>query len=505
MTPNKQVCTRIAPSPTGDPHIGTAYTALFNYVFAKHHGGRFILRIEDTDQTRSTAASEKAIFDALKWVGIPWDEGPDIGGPCGPYRQSERTDIYRQHIRQLVESGHAYPCFCTAERLTELRQQQMAAKDDPRYDGHCLHVTPEEAQQRIDAGEPHVIRLKVPAEGRCVMPERLRGEVIIEWKMVDHQVLQKTDGFPTYHLANVVDDHLMGVTHVIRGEEWISSLPKHFYLYEAFGWEPPEFIHMPLLRNPDKSKLSKRKNPTSISYYRESGILPQAVRNYLGMMAYTLPSGEEMFTMEEMAASFSIDRISMGGPVFDQTKLRWLNGRYLREQMTSEQVLEELKKWKLNDAIWLKIIPLAQKRLEALSDLMPLAGFLFADRLEYSPLDLVPKKLEAEQVVPLLRKALWALNDLRQWDVQSLKDIFERMSEQEELKLKQLLPVFFVAVCGKPVSLPLFDSMELLGKDMVQRRLQYALEALATAGYELKGKPLKALEKEYRLQQSSRR
>ncbi len=504
MTESKPVCTRIAPSPTGDPHIGTAYTALFNYAFARRHGGRFILRIEDTDQTRSTSASEQAIFDALRWVGIPWDEGPDVGGPHGPYRQSERTEIYREHVQQLVETGHAYPCFCTPERLQELRREQMAAKQDPRYDGHCLQLSREEAQARIDAGKPYVIRLKIPAEGSCVMPERLRGEVTIDWQTVDHQVLQKTDGFPTYHLANVVDDHLMGVTHVIRGEEWISSLPKHFYLYEAFGWEPPEFVHMPLLRNPDKSKLSKRKNPTSIFYYRDSGILPQALRNYLGLMAYTLPSGEEMFTLEEMAASFEVDRISMGGPVFDQTKLKWLNGRYLREQLTPEQILVQLREWKLNDATWLRIIPLAQKRLEALSDLLPLSAFLFADRLEYDPLSLVPKQLEPQRAVELLQKALWELSALRQWDVETLKELFNRMSELEELKLKQLLPLFFVAICGRPVSLPLFDSMHLLGLDLVRRRLQYALEALDGEGYELKGKKLKALEKDYQSQYGSR-
>lgn len=504
MTASKTVCTRIAPSPTGDPHIGTAYTALFNYVFAKKHGGRFILRIEDTDQSRSTTSSEQAIFEALRWIGIPWDEGPDIGGPCGPYRQSERTDIYRQHVSQLVESGHAYPCFCTQERLQELRRQQIAAKADSRYDGHCQQFSGSEAQVRIDSGEPHVIRLRVPAEGCCVMPERLRGEVVIDWQTVDHQVLQKTDGFPTYHLANVVDDHLMGVTHVIRGEEWISSLPKHYYLYEAFGWEPPEFIHMPLLRNPDKSKLSKRKNPTSIFYYRAAGILPQALRNYLGLMAYTLPSGEEMFTLPEMVESFEIDRISLGGPVFDQVKLKWLTGRYLREQLTPAQILETLQEWKLNDETWLRIIPLAQKRLEALTDLVPLAGFLFADRLEYNTAELVPKQLEPERVVQLLQKALWELGALKVWEPEALKELFNRMSELEELKLKQLLPVFFVAVCGRAVSLPLFDSMQLLGLDLVRRRLQYALEALAEAGYTLKGKMLKALEQEYQQQYHSR-
>ena len=269
------VRTRIAPSPTGDPHIGTAYMALFNYAFARRHGGQFLLRIEDTDQTRSTAESERAIFEALGWLGLRWDEGPDVGGPHGPYRQSERTVIYREHAVRLVEAGHAYPCFCSAERLAGLREKQMAAGETPGYDGHCVAIDPDEARRRIAAGETHVIRMRVPSEGECVFTDRLRGEIRIPWTQVDHQILLKSDGFPTYHLANVVDDHLMGITHVIRGEEWINSAPKHLLLYEYFGWQAPELCHLPLLRNPDKSKLSKRRNPTSINSYRQAGYLPR--------------------------------------------------------------------------------------------------------------------------------------------------------------------------------------------------------------------------------------
>jgi glutamyl-tRNA synthetase len=493
-----RVCTRIAPSPTGDPHIGTVYMALFNLAFARSQGGRFILRIEDTDQARSTAASERSIFEALEWAGIEWDEGPDKGGPHGPYRQSERLEIYREHVRQLVDSGHAYPCFCTAGRLNELRQQQMAAKEDPRYDGHCMELDPAEAARRIADGEDHVIRLKVPADGDCVVPERLRDEIRIGWRTVDHQVLQKTDGFPTYHLANVVDDHLMGVTHVIRGEEWISSLPKHVLLYQAFGWTLPEFIHMPLLRNPDKSKLSKRKNPTSVSYYRDAGYLPEAVLNYLGMMGYTLPDGREMFSLADFTESFDIGRVSLGGPVFDVDKLGWLNGRYLREELDASQLLERFKAWKLNDETLLKILPLTQKRLGTLSDLLPMMAFLFMDRLPLKLDELVPRNMDAESTARLLRIALWEFEALRQFDGQQLRAVFEKMAAIEEIKLRDLLAPFFVAICGSRVALPLFDSCEILGADLSRRRLQYALEDLATAGTVLSGKKLKSLEKEYR-------
>lgn len=491
------VRTRIAPSPTGAPHIGTAYIALFNYVFAKKHGGQFLLRIEDTDQTRSTTESEQAIFDALRWCGLPWDEGPDVGGPKGPYRQSERLPIYKEHAEMLVEKGAAYPCFCTSERLNELRAQQMEDKTGAMgYDGLCASIDPQEAKDRIAAGEEHVIRMKVPTEGCCVFKDRLRDEISIPWTQVDHQILVKSDGFPTYHLANVVDDHLMEITHVIRGEEWISSTPKHVLLYQLFGWDAPEFIHLPLLRNPDKSKLSKRKNPTGILYYRNAGILPKALLNYLGQLAYSMPNGEEVFTLEELAETFDIDRVSLGGPIFDQEKLRHFNGLRIRE-LSPEALLGELKSWLLNDETWLSILPLVQQRLEALSDLLPKTNFLFADRLEYSAEDLIPKGMEGLRAVELLKFAQWELEKPGAWTDERVHAVLENMAEKEELKFKQLLPLFFVAMSGQKVSLPLFESMAQLGQDMCLRRLFYALEVLAAAGHSLGGKKQKKLQKTY--------
>ena len=497
MTSGRPVRTRVAPSPTGAPHIGTAYMALFNYALARSRGGQFILRIEDTDQARSSRESEQAIFDALRWMGIPWDEGPDVGGPAGPYRQSERTAIYREHVALLVDKGLAYPCFCTSQRLDELRRQQTAAKSSSvGYDGLCAGIAPDEARRRAAAGEPHVIRLKVPREGECVFTDRLRGEIRIPWEQVDQQVLLKSDGFPTYHLAVVVDDHLMGISHVMRGEEWINSTPKHVLLFKYFEWDAPEFIHLPLLRNPDKSKLSKRRNPTSIMYYRDAGFLPEAVLNYLGLMAYSMPDGREVFSLQEMAAVFDIDRVSLGGPVFDLAKLINFNGRYLRA-MSADELAGRLAKWMVNDATWRRIAPLAQPRLNQLSDFVPMSSFLLADRLDYPPTALITEELGGERLAQLLKIAQWELEKPGPWNTEAVKAVFNRLCEKEDMKLKILLMPFFVAMSGSTVSLPLFDSMEILGRDRSVRRIQYALELLAGQGFVLSGKGLKKLESSY--------
>ena len=477
--------------------------ALFNLAFTRKAGGQFVLRIEDTDQARSSEASEKAIFDSLRWLGLDWDEGPDVGGDHGPYRQSERRDLYEEQVAKLVETGAAYPCFCSAERLDEVRKAQMANKETPRYDGHCLSLTADEVSARIDSGEPHVIRLKVPTEGECVFEEELRGEIRIPWSQVDHQVLRKSDGFPTYHLANVVDDHFMEITHVIRGEEWTNSLPKHLLLYQAFGWEPPKFIHLPLLRNPDKSKLSKRKNPTSVFYYKDAGYLPEAVVNYLGMMAYTLPDQRELFSLEEMAESFDFSRVSLGGPIFDVTKLKWLNGRYLREKLSPDEVLERLKGWKLNDSFLGQVVPLAVQRLETLADFAPMTSFLSAAEVE-ADAESLAGKLEPAEAARIVKVAEWEFEKLRDWNGEAIAAIFKRIAETEDLKLKQIMPTFFLAISGSTVSLPLFESMAVLGPDLCRSRLRRALSALSEAGHGLSKKGLKALEKEYQAKYGAR-
>ena len=285
---------RIAPSPTGPMHVGTAYQALFDWVWARQNDGQFVLRIEDTDQARSHKKYEDELMQSLRWLGLVWDEGPDVGGPYGPYRQSERLSIYAEYAAKLVASGHAYPCFCTSERLAALRREQQERREHVGYDGHCRGLAAEEVEAKIRAGCEHVIRLEMPKEGACIVEDMLREPISLEWGKVDDQVLMKSDGFPTYHLAVVVDDHLMRISHVIRGEEWITSTPKHLRLYEAFGWTPPTYMHLPLLLNPDGSKMSKRRNPTSVEYYRRAGYVPSALLNYLALMALPADWGRKV-------------------------------------------------------------------------------------------------------------------------------------------------------------------------------------------------------------------
>src|SRR6185369_14655659 len=315
--------------------------------------GQFLLRIEDTDRQRSHPASERMIFEALRWLGLTWDEGPDVGGPFGPYRQSERFDIYRKHADELVARGAAYPCFCTAERLEALRAEQRAKKLPLGYDGRCRSLAPTEARRRSAAGEAHVVRLAMPADDAMVVPDLLRGDIRFERSQMDDQVLLKSDGFPTYHLANVVDDHLMEISHVVRAEEWLSSLPKHVQLYRAFGWELPVFCHLPLLRNADKSKISKRKNPVSLNHYRRAGYLPEAMLNFLALMSFSMPDGREEFSLQEFVGAFALERIALGGPIFDQEKLRWLNGKYLR-RLDGPQLLAKLRLHLLADDYMLR-------------------------------------------------------------------------------------------------------------------------------------------------------
>ncbi|MFY0664045.1 MAG: glutamate--tRNA ligase [Natronospirillum sp.] len=488
-----KVRTRVAPSPTGDPHVGTAYIALFNRAFAKSQGGEFILRIEDTDQQRSTPESEQAILNALNWMGLSWDEGPDKGGPHGPYRQSDRSEIYRKYADQLVDEGHAFHCFCTSERLDAMRREQRLNGQPPGYDGRCKGLTKDQVAERHAAGEKSVVRMDVPREGTCEVRDMLRDPIEIEWKQVDMQVLLKSDGLPSYHLANVVDDHLMEITHVIRGEEWISSTPKHILLYQYFGWEAPQFFHMPLLRNADKSKLSKRKNPTSIDYYRRLGILPEALLNYLGMMGWTMPDGEEKFTLDEMIKNFDISRVSLGGPVFDTEKLDWLNGRYLRESLSDEQFAQRLMEWAYNQDYIMQFLPLVRERVERLSDVAPLASFFFAGMPTITAADFEHKKIDSELTRKILQLSLWKLETERHWDKEHIMADVKGIGEHLGVKLKDVLFPFFVAITGSPRSVSVLDAMVILGPDMVRARLRHALSLFEAYSK----KELKVLEDEF--------
>ena len=488
------VRTRIAPSPTGDPHVGTAYIALFNLCFARAHGGQFLLRIEDTDQQRSTADSEQAILDSLRWLGLEWDEGPDVGGPNGPYRQSERMELYGQYARQLVEAGKAFVCYRTPQELDELREARRTAGSSTALKPSDLRLPEDEVAQRRAAGEPHVIRMVVPEEeGACAVEDMLRGTIELDWSMVDAQILLKSDGMPTYHLANVVDDHLMGITHVLRGEEWINSAPKHKLLYEYFGWDMPVLCHLPLLRNPDKSKLSKRKNPTSILYYQRMGFLPEALLNYLGRMGWSMPDESEKFSLAQMIAHFDIQRVSLGGPIFDVEKLRWLNGMWIREDLDQAQLARRLMDWAYNEANLMKVLPHAQKRMEILSDFAPLTGFLVSGTLPLSEASFAQLKGEREELVKLLQFALWRLEALRHWSRDTIWDDLKRLADSLEVKIKDLLAPLFVAIAGSSASFSVVDSMELLGPDMSRARLRHAIEVLGGVSK----KAAKRLEKEY--------
>ena len=476
-----KVRTRIAPSPTGDPHVGTAYVALVNYCFAKHNGGDFLLRIEDTDQVRSTRESEAAILDSLHWCGISWDEGPDIGGPHGPYRQSERSEIYKKYAQQLIDDGHAFKCFCSPTRLEEMRVAQRAAGLPPRYDGLCLTYSPEEVARREAEGQPFVIRMKVPNDGICVVEDLRRGKIEFEWKTVDMQVLMKSDGLPTYHLANVVDDHLMEITHVFRGEEWVSSAPKHILLYQYFGWEPPKLLHLPLLRNPDKSKLSKRKNPTGILFYKAMGYLPEALMNFLGLLTQPAHEGEdEIMSLEKMVERFEVEHVPLGGPVFDVAKLDWLNGRYIRERLDRDAFMQRVREWAFQPERLARIADLAHSRVERLSDLGLLVDFFFAGRLRITAEQLRGGKLDDLTMRQAFQLALWELDALREWNLSGIESVLKQVADAVGKKFRDVARPFYVAVTGSPTSVPLYDSMELLGRDIVRERLRMALELLGT-------------------------
>ncbi len=471
---------RIAPSPTGDPHVGTAYIALFNYVFAKKVGGKFVLRIEDTDRTRARADSEAMIFDALKWCGLTWDEGPDVGGPFGPYRQSERFDIYGKYAEELVEKKKAYRCFCTTERLAALRVQRRQQKLPPGYDRRCRTLDPEESAKRAAEGEAHTVRLATPLEGVTVYEDKLRGPVEFQNTQVDDQVLLKSDGFPTYHLANVVDDHLMEITHVIRAEEWISSTPKHVLLYQSFGWDQPEWIHMPLLRNSDKSKISKRKNPVSINYYKDAGVLPEALVNFLANMGWSYGDDREKFTVPEMAEVFSWDKVSLGAPVFNGEKLQWLNEKYIHEK-SYEEIVDLLMGWRFNRDHLLKVLPLVRERIKRLDDFIPAAAFFFDGDLDYKGIaeKLKIGDLKKTQVAKLVKELLENYEALPDWEAEALQQASRDFCEAKEVKTKHLFMLLRLLVTGRKASPPLFETMEVVGKELCRRRLRQGAEFIS--------------------------
>lgn len=475
----QNVRVRIAPSPTGDPHVGTAYIALFNLIFAKRYQGKFILRIEDTDQTRSRPEYEATIFEALKWAGLQWDEGPDVGGPFGPYRQSERTDIYRKHCQMLLDQGKAYKCFATTEELAEMREMASKLGQKIGYDRRYRNLSPEEVAEREKAGQPYVIRLKIPLTGECTFEDGIKGRITCPWADIDDQVLLKSDGFPTYHLANVIDDHLMQITHVIRGDEWISSTPKHIMLYESFGWTPPVFMHMPLLLGKDGRKLSKRRNPTSIFYYRDSGYLREAFVNFLTLMGYSMPGDKEIYPLEEIMREFDPKRIGVSGAFFDVQKLDWVNQQYLINNFSDERLWDRMKEWIYNDDFMRRLMPLCHTRMKTFGEFMELSSFLFVSHLDYTEELLCPVGQNKEKIAMMLQAVIWSMDEQENWKRPGIEKAVHEVSEIFGAHMKKVtIPMLYGSLTGKRHGLPLFDSVEILGKDRTRARLLNAIEFL---------------------------
>ncbi len=474
-----KVRTRIAPSPTGDPHVGTLYSALFNYVFAKHYSGEFVMRIEDTDRKRSQKIFEEEIFTALKWAHIQWDEGPDVGGDKGPYRQSERLDIYQKYAQKLLDEGKAYKCFATAEELKEMREVAQKLGRKQGYDRRYRNLSIEEVKQRETQGQKYVVRLKVPLTGECEYFDEVKGRITCPWNEIDDQILLKSDGFPTYHLAVVVDDHLMGITHIIRGDEWLTSTPKHVLLYEYFNWEKPTFIHLPLLLGKDGRKISKRRNPTSINYYKNSGFLPEALVNFLSLMGYSMSEDKEIYSLEELIENLDPKRFGKSGAIFDLQKLEWLNQKYIINNLKEKDLLKQLKELYLNNTFLNQIIPLAHTRIKTFGDFFDLCDFFFKNNLEYKE-ELFPlKRADKPTICQLLQTVLWFLennNDFTAKNVEAASHKAAEIFEQNHKKV--VMASLFACIMGKNFGPSLFESVEILGKDRVRGRFLKTIEFL---------------------------
>ncbi len=473
---SEKIRVRIAPSPTGDPHIGTAYIALFNFAFAKKRKGDFILRIEDTDRSRLVEGSEEKIYEALNWLGLNPDEGPVQGGNYGSYRQSERLSFYKQYAQKLLEKDAAYRCDCSAERLAQLRLEQQKEKKLPHYDGKCRENPPRESSESV-------IRLKVPKEGETSFIDEIRGAISFKNADIDDQVLVKSDGFPTYHLASVIDDHLMEITHVIRGEEWLSSTPKHVLLYQAFGWQLPSLAHLPLLRNPDKSKLSKRRNPVSVLWYREQGYLPEAILNFLALMGWSMPDEKEIFSLSEFIDKFDIKRIDPSGPVFDTVKLDWMNGEYIRS-ISIEEIGERISKGKFSKYTKEQVkekLPLVRDRMKKLIDFDTLTSYFFEKEVQVDrEMLLTVSRHTQQETAQALQKVSGALNklDVLDWKAESIDRILEETLKELDWNKTELFQTTRVSVSGSTTTPPLGETLQAIGKEVVIARLNPVLQLL---------------------------
>jgi glutamyl-tRNA synthetase len=483
-----KVRVRYAPSPTGYPHVGNIRTALFNWLFARHSGGSFIVRIEDTDVNRKVEGATEAILRGLRWLGIDWNEGPEVGGKYGPYFQSQRLEHYQEIAQLLVKGGHAYPCYCSEERLARMRTEMAQRKDSMRsYNRHCRNLSLAERAKHEAQDIVPVIRFKTPLEGETRFNDLIKGEVVFDNSTLDDFVLLKSDGYPTYHLANVTDDHLMEISHVLRADEWLSSTPRHVLLYDALGWQPPLFAHLPMILGTDRSKLSKRHGATAITEYRDQGYLPQAMINFLVLLGWSLDDRTELFTKEELVQNFSIERISKTSAIFNLDKLKWMNGVYIRKLSTDEltdkllpfleRALPPSVKRPISREYVKQIAPLMQERLMTLGEAAALCDFFFVDQPVYQVELLLGKKLTREDAVRGLEATLGRVQALP-FDAQSLEEALRNLATDLGLKTGDFFGLLRVAVTGRTAAPPLFQTMASLGKERCLKRIEAALKKL---------------------------
>ena len=479
---------RFAPSPTGNPHIGNVRTAIFGWLFARRHGGSYLIRVEDTDQSRRTEGAVESMLESLKWVGLDWDEGPDVEGDYGPYVQSERLDLYHDAAQRLIDSGHAYRCYCAPDRLNELRLEQQRRGDETiGYDGRCSELTAAERSIREREGAPSVVRIRMPDEGTSALDDIIFGRLEFENRLYDDFIALKSDGFPTYHFASVVDDHHMGITHVTRAKEWLSSIPRHVQLYKAFGWEMPEFAHMPVILAPDKTKLSKRHGAASVMDYRDMGVLPSALMNYLALLGWSLDDKTEVFSPGELIESFDLARVSRSDAVFDIDKLLWVNGQHIRRTSDTELANQIGGYWSSSPPDFdtpptseevAQVTPLVRERLKTLQDAAPLVKFVFSNEVLVSPGDLVQRGMDPESTGAALKAASCGLSSLDSFDASSIEGALRPLAKDLDIKVGQLLGTLRAATTGQKVSPPIFESMEVLGRDRTLARVVNAIDAL---------------------------
>jgi len=470
---------RFAPSPTGSLHIGSVRTTLYNYFFARQNGGKLILRIEDTDQDRLVAGAIDSIYDGLAWLGVAWDEGLREGGPHTPYIQSERLPLYQKHAQELVDSGAAYFCFCSKERLASMRAQQTERKEITRYDRFCRHIDPKEAAERAKT-EPHVVRLKVPDDGTIAIDDLVYGHV--EWPIntIEDQVLLKSDGFPTYHLAVVVDDHVMGITHIFRGEDWLPSTPKHVLIFRAFGWDLPPIAHFPNVLGPDGKKLAKRHGATRVEEFKTQGYLPEAMVNYLALVGWSPGTEEEIFGVDELITRWRMDQVHRAGGKWDKSRLDWFNGMWIRK-LDEDDLLGRLRDFlppEWDREIIRKTLPLLRERMRTLAEARDQVEFLFAEPPPYEASLLVPKKREPREALDVLVKGMILLRHIESFDHAAVRAAIEGIAAEVNWSLKDTSQPIRVAITGRTVGLPLFESLELLGRERTLARIERAQDLL---------------------------